>query len=193
MSINLESGEIANLTNNPVLQESYAQVTTDGSIIYRVRGNEGALETDDANDLLLIFSLSSMIISSALVIGGMMLLLREGRPPFGAMTLFWTGVYLLIATQDDGYMIVPLAFGVGLLSDVLIRVLDVRVSNTWRFIGFAFATPALFFALYFGLFQAVQGISWSVDVWTGSIVLAGAAGALVAYLLQSGTQSTQNA
>ena len=192
MSISLESGEITNLTNNPVLQESYAQVTADGSIIYRVRGNEGTVETDDANDLLLIFSLSSMIISSALVVGGMMLLLREGRPPFGAMTLFWTGIYLLIATQDDGYIIVPLATGAGLLSDILIRVLDVRMTNTWRFIGFAFAIPALFFAVYFGLFEYAQGISWSVDVWTGSIVLAGASGALIAYLVQSGTQSQQN-
>ena len=192
MSITLDDGEISNLTNNPVLQESYAQVTADGSIIYRVHGNEGALEAGDANELLLVYSLSSMIVSSALLVGGMMLLLREGRPPFGAMTLFWTGVYLLIATQDDGFMFVPLAAGVGLLSDILIRVLDVRVERTWQFIGLAFAAPAIFFSIYFGLFEAVEGISWTIDVWTGSLVLAGASGALIAFLVQSGTQSRQN-
>jgi len=188
MAITLASGEIRNLSNNPLLDASYAKTMSDGSIVYRVQANEGVLDTGDVNDLLLVYSGASMLIYSAVLVGGMMLLLREGRPPFGAMTILWTAVYLLVATQDDGYHVVPIALIIGFASDILIRVLNVRVENGWRFIGFAFLMPVLFFSIYFAFIQLVIGISWTVDVWSGSIVIAGAAGALIAYIVQSGNE-----
>lgn len=190
-SLNLESNEANNLSNNAALNEGFATTTADGSIIYRGRITS-TLDTGDSNDLLLVYSLSSMIISTVILVAAMMLLIREGRPPFGAMTILWTLTYLLLATQDDGYQVVPLALATGLASDILIRVLDVRIKEAGRFMFFAFIVPVIFFAMYFGLVQAFIGISWTVDVWSGSIFLVGAVGLFMAYIIQSTANKATN-
>lgn len=188
-SISLDGGDPVNLSNNASTSDGFATVAPDGSIVYRVRP-ETPLDMDDTNDLLLVYSLSSILISSLLLVGGMMLLLREGRPPFGAFTLLWTITYALLATQDDGYGIIAIAFVTGLAADFLVRVTNVQIQEGWRFMSFAFIVPALFFSIYFAFVQFFIGISWSIDVWTGSIVLAGTMGMLIAYVIHSSVNAT---
>jgi hypothetical protein len=176
-------GNPTNLTNNPVMDDGFATIAPDGTIVYRTRITNN-VDIHDMNDLLLVYGLASIFISTALVVAAMLLLVREGLPPFGAMTIVWTVTFALIATQDDGYGAVALAFATGLMADILLRVLKVRVEQGWRFIGFAFLVPVIYFTLYFIMFQVMVGeINWSIDVWTGSVFLAGIVGVLIAAII----------
>jgi hypothetical protein len=190
-SITPDSQNETNLTNNPAFQEAFANVAPDGTIIYRAR-IAAPLETEDTNDLLLFYGLAAMFISTALLVGAMLLLVREGRPPFGAMTVIWTISFALVATQDDSYSSVALAAITGVVADILLRVLNVRVEQRGRFMLFAFLTPLVYFALHFAAFFFIVGsIGWKTHVWTGSIFLAGVVAVLLAYVMLPPIQPTE--
>jgi Tol biopolymer transport system component len=180
-----------NLTNNPTLHEAFANVAPDGTIIYRAR-IAAPLETEDTNELLMVYGLAAMFISTALLVGAMLLLVREGHPPFGAMTVIWTISFALVATQDDSYSSVALAAVTGLVADILLRVLNVRVEQRGRFMLLAFLTPLVYFALHFAAFFFIVGsIGWKTHVWTGSIFLAGVVAVLLAYVMLPPIQPTE--
>ena len=42
---------------------------------------------------------------------------------------------------------------------------------------------ALYYAIYFAGVQATGGVSWSIHMWTGAIVIAGIIGFLLSYLV----------
>jgi Tol biopolymer transport system component len=172
-----------NLTNNPALNEAFASVAPDGTIVYRAR-IAAPLELGDANELLLVYGLATMFVSTALLVGAMLLLIREGRPPLGSMTLLWTIAFALSATQDDSYSSIGLALVTGIIADLLLRGLNVRVEQRGRWMLFAFLIPVIYFSLYFAAFQILAGsIGWKPHVWTGSVFLAGVVGVLLAYVM----------
>jgi hypothetical protein len=139
----------------------------------------------DTGYLLLIYGLTTMLINSAVLMAGTLLLVREGRPPFGAITLFWGVTFALVATQDDGYIYIILALIAGLSADVLIRLLNVRFENVGRFALFAFVVPVIYFLSHFAMVQLQAGrLGWTIDVWTGATFMAGAVGMFIAYLLR---------
>jgi dipeptidyl aminopeptidase/acylaminoacyl peptidase len=190
-SVTLDGEDETNLTNNPTMNEALATIADDGTIAYRAN-IAAALEFDDANQLLLVYGIATMFISTVLLVGAMLVLVREGRPPFGAMTLLWTVAFALVATQDDGYLMIPLGLATGLIADILLRVLNVRYEVPGRFVLFAFLVPVVYFIIYFVLFRLMVGeIGWTIDVWSGSIFLAGIVASLLAYAMLPGSLQTQ--
>ena len=72
---------------------------------------------------------------------------------------------------------------VGLAADVLVHLLRPRGDRPWTLRLVAFAVPTFLFLTYFGTLQVRGDIDWSVHLWAGSAVIAGAAGLLLSFLV----------
>jgi hypothetical protein len=132
----------------------------------------------------------SLLLTSALITGQILLTMRRWALPFGALTLVLTvnaalmsllyddarpGMALLLATTSAAIA--------GLGADVLLRRLRPSVQRPSALRRFAFLTPAALAAANFAVVGLVGGLWWSVHLWSGAILLAGVVGLLLSYLL----------
>jgi hypothetical protein len=115
--------------------------------------------------------------------GLLLTLARRWALPFGAWTLTLGLNATLMALMCGRWLtpgplpLIGAALVAGLSADVI------RRRSAWRSV--AFTTPALFQTLYFAsLALWGGGVSWSVHLWTGAIVLAGLAGLLLSYAIE---------
>jgi hypothetical protein len=124
-----------------------------------------------------------ILLHSALLMGVVLLVLRRWSLPFGSLTLLFTANGALMTTQHDWYSLIPVALLAGLAADVLLWRWKPITGNRNRFRTFAFAVPAIFYALYFGALALMGGVWWSIHMWAGVIVMAGAVGLFMSYLV----------
>jgi hypothetical protein len=75
------------------------------------------------------------------------------------------------------------ALAAGLIADVLLWLLKPSIANILNLRLFIAAVPTLLFASYFLVLFATVGVWWSVHFWTGAILLCGATGWLMSYLI----------
>lgn len=125
----------------------------------------------------------NILLNSALLMGLVLLVLRRWSLPFGSLTLLFTANGALMATQHDWYSLIPVALLAGLAADVLLWRWKSITSNRNLFRVFAFAVPAIYYALYFGALALLGGVWWSIHLWAGVIVMAGAVGLFISYLI----------
>jgi hypothetical protein len=127
----------------------------------------------------------SLMMQSATVTGVILLLLREIRLPVGSITLMLTVTAVLLGTQLGHFQFVPVSFGVGIISDLLLVWARPRSDRLFQLRLFAAATGALLAAAY--LFEIALRESatwyWPVDVVYGSVLVCGLLGWLMTYLI----------
>lgn len=129
----------------------------------------------------------SMLLTTVILTAPLLLLLRQGRLPAGALTIM-VGLNS-IATGflfDHGpYPVVPVAAMVAaaIAGDVLRAVLRPSASRPAAFRWFAIGVPALLYAGYFAALAVTVGIGYSPHLWMGVVVFAGVVGWLLSYLL----------
>src|SRR4029453_1253357 len=70
----------------------------------------------------------------------------------------------------------------GIVADLLRALLRPRADRPLAFRTFSFLVPAVITLAYFASLALTRGVWWSVHVWTGTIVLSGAAGWLLGYV-----------
>jgi hypothetical protein len=128
---------------------------------------------------------SSILIQTALAMGVALLLVKRWRLPFGALTLLFGATNLLILIVSDHYVFLPGAVVTGLLADVLVWWLKPSADKPARFYLFAFVVPLVYYALFFAAAATMGTVRWTVHLWSGSTVIAGVVGLLVAFLLVS--------
>lgn len=126
---------------------------------------------------------TGILLQAGILMGAMLLLARRWVLPFGAATLVFSLALVPSVFPHGYYLFVPVAVLGGLISDVLLRYSDAGRSGASRL--FAFAAPAGLYALYFIALAFTGGLSWPVELWTGTVVLAGAVGLLMAFLAAS--------
>jgi len=80
-------------------------------------------------------------------------------------------------------VIAALAVVAGLIADLLVWRLKPSLAIPVAFRVFAFVVPLVYYALYFLVLLVTKGVGWSMNLWMGSIVMAGIVGLLVSYLL----------
>ncbi len=80
-------------------------------------------------------------------------------------------------------VIAALAVVAGLIADLLVWRLKPSLAIPVAFRVFAFVVPLVCYALYFLVLLVTKGVGWSMNLWMGSIVMAGIVGLLVSYLL----------
>ncbi|HET8577925.1 MAG TPA: hypothetical protein VFO18_12550 [Methylomirabilota bacterium] len=141
------------------------------------------LASADVTELGLVGTL----LTAAIVTAPVLLLLRHGRLPAGAVAIF-VGLqcFAMGFVYDRGpYPTLPVAGMIvaGAVVELLRVVLRPAVSRPAAFRWFAFALPVLLYAGYFGALGLAGGIRWSTHLWTGAVVFSGIIGWLISYLV----------
>jgi hypothetical protein len=127
--------------------------------------------------------LVSILFQAGVLMGLVLLTVLRWRLPLGSFTLVFGLNATLMSFMRDQYRFIPAAAAAGFAADLLLRWLRPSGVRSGAFRLFAFAVPAINYALYFAVLIVTQGLDWSVHLWTGSIVLAGVVGFLLSYLL----------
>jgi hypothetical protein len=128
---------------------------------------------------------ASIVLQAALLAAVVLLAVRRwgaGLPP-GSLTLVFALNAAFVGLMRDEAVLVPFAALAGLAADALLRGLRPSIERTAALRAFAFAMPAVYYALYFVGLAWTKGIWWSIHLWTGAVVMAGAAGWLLSYLV----------
>jgi hypothetical protein len=124
-----------------------------------------------------------LLMQAAIVIGAILLLLRQVRLPIGSITFMLTFTALLLCAQLGHYQYVPVAVVVGVLGDLLLLWAQPRSDRLLQLRMFAAGTGALLPAVYLAAVQLQKGnIVWHTDVVYGTILISGLAGWLMSYL-----------
>jgi hypothetical protein len=128
---------------------------------------------------------ASVVLQAAILAGLVLLVVRrwESRLPAGAFTLVFALNALMLGLARDQVSLLPAATAAGLATDALMRWLSPSVDRPAGFRVFAFAVPATYTACIVAATALIQGLWWSVSLWSGVVVLAGGAGWLVSWLV----------
>jgi hypothetical protein len=129
---------------------------------------------------------AGIMLDAALLLGAVLLLVRQWRPAPGALTIVFTLNALLMGFLFAGPY--PFAFVIaqalaGVMADVLAWWLKPALTRPGALRAFAALVPMIVFALYFLAAQLTIGIIWTIHLWAGSIVIAGAIGFLLSLLV----------
>jgi hypothetical protein len=133
--------------------------------------------------------MASMIVTTLVLLGPILLNLRRWSVPFGAVTLIFTGYGLLVNIMTeyrDIVLIVPLII-TGLAIDVMQRQFagqreDGRLSlGGIRAIGPAAAL--ILWVSYYAVLALDKGIGWEPTLWVGALIIGTMTGFGVAFLV----------
>ncbi len=140
-----------------------------------------------------VIGILSILITTALVMGLNLLIVRRFSLPFGSMTLIIGMNALLMVLMRSGSqldnavstgplpLIVVAVLG-GLAADALYQLLKPSVQRPAAFRAFAFFVPFILYALYFAAIALFGGgIAWIIHLWAGVIMQAGIVGFLLSY------------
>jgi Tol biopolymer transport system component len=171
-------GEPHNISRNPGADDGWISPTwaPDGSSI--LYPSEGFVPFWYEPYVRQGFGAAGILIAAALLAGVVSFARRRGRLPFGAYTVLVAAPSAMATVLSDEFRFIPGLLATGLLADVVTRVWPAgraRFSDALV----AFLVPAWFFALYFATIALTSGVGWTVHLWLGAIVIAGAIGLLV--------------
>lgn len=143
----------------------------------------------------------SIMLQAGLLMGLVLLIIRRRVLPMGSLTIMFTLNAILMSFMQDRYLFIVVAGVAGLAADMLLKKMkpspragEVRL--------FAFAVPTMYYLLYFLALQHLAGLGgipkpvsilpapppqgglgWSFDLWVGTVLVAGAVGWLLSYLV----------
>ncbi len=125
-----------------------------------------------------VAGVGSVLITTVILMGALLLLMRRWQLPFGAGLLLFGGFGVLMEMLE-GFdfpqeLIAPIA--AGLVVDLLIRGLRPGSDRLAMLRVFVFVVPIVLWGVHFALFAGYSEINWPVAVWSGLIVFAGLAG-----------------
>src|SRR5579884_421225 len=128
------------------------------------------------------YSIDAMIISSLIMIGLVLMLVRRWRMPVGAMTVLLALYAMGLATQSDTYWDIPAAIATGILADILLATLGERARSGNGFYTFAFVVPFVMCAAYVACVRLHDGaLGWPPNMVAGAPFISGFVGLLVAF------------
>ena len=128
--------------------------------------------------------LGGAIVSTAVLVGPLLLIARRWTLPFGAATVAWTAAAALesVAFSQRLWPVVVVAVG-GLVHDMVLAV--TRSVDDGGAIA-AFAGPAAVFAGYLVYARADGALGWPPEIWGGLVIMAGLTGAGLVLIQRSG-------
>lgn len=121
--------------------------------------------------------IASMLITTVIVMGAVLLLIRDWPIPVGSLFALFA-VYGLLMEFLEGYefpqeVITPLVGGVA--AEVLYRVVRPDHEHLLRMRAFAFLVPVVLWSVHMVVISQTIEINWPVAVWSGIIVMSGLA------------------
>jgi len=127
---------------------------------------------------------ASILLQAALLSAVVLLAVRRWEAfPRGAFTMVFGLNALMVGLARDQLLLVVPAVVAGALADALIAGLRPSVERSAALRTVAFAVPAVYFALFFLTLALTRGVWWTASLWSGTVVLAGASGWLLSWVL----------
>lgn len=121
---------------------------------------------------------ASIVITTLLLLGPVLLMLRQWRIPFGSITILLTTTAVWMSGLTEFH--VPEVIGVvalaGLLADGLAALLQPAVDRPAAFRGFAAAVPVILWSLYFIVTDWRWHLAVSPELWGGGLFFTAIAG-----------------
>lgn len=116
------------------------------------------------DDTMQVHGIVAVLLTNALLLGGVAWTLRHFRPPVGTLTIV-LGLPALLLTSlhafDEVVLVVP-ALVAGVVADVLVARGRSRLTVLT-------VTPAVLWSGWFAVYHAVWGMGWVIELWSGSI------------------------
>ena len=131
--------------------------------------------------------ITGFVLTSAILTGPLLLLLRYDRLPAGATTVV-VGLNVAAMGFLHGHGAYPRAIVVAIVGaviavDLLRLVVRPEASRPRAFRSFAIVVAAAPVLAYFVTLAGTRGITWSTHVWVGVIVFTGGVGWLLSYVV----------
>jgi hypothetical protein len=125
-----------------------------------------------------IYGVISVLITNLILVAPVFLMLRRWETPFGTCTVLFTVVTLLSATMTNlnrGGLVVAATAG-GLVADLAIARLRPTPQRAAATRAIGLIMPAGLWGCEFAALRLAYNITWSPELWLGSIVLASLTG-----------------
>jgi hypothetical protein len=135
---------------------------------------------------------AGILVQAALLAGFVLVALRHGPQPFGAVTFMMVATTALMTVLTDRREFLPGAVLAGLASDLLVWRLGFGASRGADAL-IAFAVPSLYFLAYFVTLALTSGLSWTIHLWLGASILAGVIGLALHELIRMGASGDRTA
>jgi len=136
-------------------------------------------------DKLRLEGFAAILLTTVILLGPTVLLLRRWRVPSGSFTLlFTTAAVLTSALEGFHRQEVIFAFVVGgFAADLLVQVLAPAVSTSALARTVGGVVPLVLWLAYFGVLALFYSVGWSVEFWAGITVMSSLAGLGLAVLM----------
>lgn len=130
--------------------------------------------------------IGSFLLQSALLVGTLVLLAQHVVPlPAGVVATLLVVPAIGMAVLTEELLILPIAVVAALVSEALLVLSRLDIATRGGLRTAAIGLPVILWTIYVAVLAAVYGLTWSVHLFSGTIVLAGLTGWLVAYLATS--------
>jgi hypothetical protein len=130
--------------------------------------------------------ITSILLQAAILMGGILPVVRRWSLPFGAFAIIFlikSALSSVLAGNAPVITVAVVGAVIGVMIDLVYRWLKPSVERGWVFYLFALVVPIVNTSVYFLGLAVIHGIAWSVNLWAGSIVLSGVVGLLLSYML----------
>ena len=138
------------------------------------------------DELLASYGVLEIMISTAIMFGGVLALLKRFRPPPGSFTVVFTVVGVLLSALDAfvwPWEILQM-FAAGAAADLLVAAVDPDPAVVSRFRLFGLVAPVAVWAIRFAAFGSFRpNLGWPIEIWGGAIVFTGLLGWGLAVLM----------
>ena len=138
----------------------------------------------NSNEEWVILGVLEIMWTTLLLVGPMVFLMRRWRPPFGSFTLMFAvvgGLMASIFAFEAPLDLIPPVIA-GLAADVIVRVTRAGPAHPTGVRWTAAMTPVVLWSVRFAGFEAIGGVGWPGEVWSGTIVFAALLGLGLALL-----------
>jgi hypothetical protein len=126
---------------------------------------------------------AGLLLQTIILMSTLFVALRRWQLPIGSMTLLISLNAALMTVFADTYLLIPGALIAGIIADVLLWRLRPSVKRVEALRTFGMLVPIVYYSLYFATLGLTSGITWSIHLWLGSIVMSGVIGLLLSYVL----------
>jgi len=140
-------------------------------------------------EVFLTAGMAGFLVQPAILMSLVLLVLRRCPLPLGSLTIVLSANGALMAIIHDKFLrtgpypLIAASVLAGLVSDALLWRLRPSPDRPRAFRAVAFAVPAIQYVLYVLAVALWARVVWSVHLWTGAVVISGAVGWLLSYLV----------
>jgi hypothetical protein len=135
------------------------------------------------SNLRAALGVTGILLGTAIFMGLLLFAMRRWRLPVGSITLFLGLNFSLMCVFEDQYAYIPVMLIPGIVADLLLWLLKPSALRLAALRLFAFGVPFVYFLTFFLALLLSRGITWSIHLWLGTVLLTGVLGYLLSFLV----------